>query len=72
MSNFRPIPVISVVGQIMEKLVHNTVTALPDITNRWYQNIDVGKLNGVIFLDLKRHSTLSIMISYYKTWIFTA
>ena len=25
---------------------HSTVTALPDITNEWYKNIDVGKLNG--------------------------
>ena len=29
-------------------------TALLDITNRWYQNIDVGKMNGTIFLDLKK------------------
>ena len=33
---------------------HSTVTALLDITNRLYQNIDKGQLNGVVFLDLKK------------------
>ena len=33
---------------------HSTVTALLDITNRWYQNMDIGQLNGVVFLDLKK------------------
>ena len=33
---------------------HSTTTALLDITNRWYQNMDVGQLNGVVFLDLKK------------------
>ena len=35
---------------------HSTVTALLDITNsnRWYHNIDIGQLNGVVFLDLKK------------------
>ena len=25
-----------------------------DIINEWYKNIDVGKLNGIVFLDLKK------------------
>lgn len=33
---------------------HSTVTALLDITNEWYKNIDIGKLNGIVFLDLKK------------------
>ena len=33
---------------------HSTLTALLDITNRWYQNMNIGQLNGVIFLDLKK------------------
>ena len=33
---------------------HSTLTALLDITNRWYQNMDIGQLNGMIFLDLKK------------------
>ena len=33
---------------------HSTTTALLDITNRWYQSMDVGQLNGVVFLDLKK------------------
>jgi hypothetical protein len=27
---------------------------LLDITNEWYTNIDIGKLNGIVFLDLKK------------------
>ena len=34
--------------------LHSTVTTLLDITNEWYKNIDVGKLNGIVFLDLKK------------------
>ena len=33
---------------------HSTVTALLDVTNRWYQNMDIGQLNGVVFLGLKK------------------
>ena len=33
---------------------HSTTTALLGITNRWYQSMDVGQLNGVVFLDLKK------------------
>ncbi len=34
--------------------LHSTVTALLEITNEWYKNIDIGKLNGIVFLDLKK------------------
>jgi sarcosine oxidase/L-pipecolate oxidase len=35
--------------------LRSTVTALLDITNEsWYTNIDIGKLNGIVFLDLKK------------------
>ena len=37
---FRPLP--------------STVTALIDLTNDWYVNIDRKNVNGVIFLDLKK------------------
>ena len=33
---------------------HSTITALLDITSRWYQNKDIGQLTDVIFLDLKK------------------
>ena len=26
---------------------HSTVSAMLDITNKWFQNIDIGQLNGV-------------------------
>ena len=39
---------------------HSTVTALLNVTNRWYQNTDIGQLNGVPFRDLQKHSTLLI------------
>ncbi|CAB4011181.1 Hypothetical predicted protein, partial [Paramuricea clavata] len=28
--------------------------ALLDITNEWYTNIDIGKLNAIVFLNLKK------------------
>ena len=34
--------------------LHLTVTALLDVTNQWYLNIDEGMVSGVIFLDLKK------------------
>ena len=30
---------------------HSTTTTVLDITNGWYQNMDVGQLKGVVFLD---------------------
>ena len=33
---------------------HSTQTALLEATNEWYQNIDSGLINGVLFLDLKK------------------
>ena len=33
---------------------HSTLTALLDITNDWFSNMDNGLLNGVLFLDLKK------------------
>ena len=33
---------------------HSTVSAILEIANKWFQNIDIGQLNGVVFLDLKK------------------
>ena len=33
---------------------HSTVTALLGATDTWEYNIDPGKINAVVFLDLKR------------------
>ena len=33
---------------------HSTQTSLPNITNKWYINMDKGCLNRVLFLDLKK------------------
>ena len=34
--------------------LHSTVTALLETTNEWAYNIDSGKVNAVMFLDLKK------------------
>ena len=36
--------------------LHSRCTAPLDITNRWYQNMDIGQLTGIIFLDLKNEA----------------
>ena len=33
---------------------HSTVTAMLEIANKCFRNIDIGQLNGVVFLDLKK------------------
>ena len=43
---------------------HCTQTSLLSITNQWFINMDRGSLNGVIFLDLKKHLIASIILSY--------
>jgi hypothetical protein len=32
----------------------STVTAMLEIANKWFHNIDIGQLKGVVFLDLKK------------------
>ena len=49
---------------------HSTVTALLHVTNRWYRNTDIGQLNGVPFRDLRKHSTLLIMILFLESKTF--
>ena len=41
--------------------LHSTVTALLEATDSWAFSIDRGNVNAVVFLDLKKPSTLLIM-----------
>ena len=36
------------------RAIHSTVTALLEATDIWAYNIDRGKINAVVFLDLKK------------------
>ena len=36
------------------RTLHSTVTALLDATDSWAYNIDIGNVNAVVFLDLKK------------------
>ena len=36
------------------RAIHSTVTALLEATDSWAYNINIKKINGVIFLDLKK------------------
>ena len=33
---------------------HSTVTAMLEIVNKWFHNIDIRQLSGVVFLDLRK------------------
>ena len=48
------------------RAIHSTVTALLEATDTWAYNIDRGKINAVVFLDLKRPSTQLTMRSFYQ------
>ena len=54
LSNYLEINGVIVNEQFGFRKKHSTQTALLNVTNKWYLNMDKGYLNGVIFLDLKK------------------
>ena len=58
-NSLRPVSVIPVVG-VLERILyeqlyaHSTVRALLEATDSWAYNINIEKINGVIFFDLKK------------------
>ncbi len=47
--------------------LHSTVTAMLEATSDWSKNIENGLINGVVFIDLKKHLTLLITKLCYKS-----
>ena len=48
--------------------LHSTLTCLLKNTDDWYNGLDLGKLVGLVFIDLKRHLTQLIMAYSVKNW----
>ena len=47
MTNYRPISVISIISKIAEKSIHDQIY-------NYLHSYNLGKLNGIVFLDLKK------------------
>ena len=47
--------------------LHSTVTCLLKNTDDWYNGLDIGKLVGLVFIDLKRHLTQLTMTFFAKS-----
>ena len=54
LSNYLEINGVIVNEQFGFRKKHSTQTALLNVTNKWYLNMDKGYLNEVIFLNLKK------------------
>ena len=50
--------------------MHSTLTALIDITDNWYLNIDDGLTNAIVFIDLKEaFDTIDFKLkSFCQSW----
>ena len=50
------LPIINPLSQHQSgsRALHSTVTALLEATDSWAHNIDIGNVNAVVFLDLKK------------------
>ena len=52
--------------------LHSTLTCLLKMSDDWYNGLDLGKLVGLVFIDLKRHLILSTKIFSVKGSNFMA
>ena len=58
-------------GQSAYLRLHSTVTHLLKNTDDWYNGLDLGKLVGLVFIDLKKLLTLLTMRFFAKNWCIT-
>ena len=52
--------------------LHSTLTCLLKMSDDWYNGLDLGKLVGLVFIDLKKHLIRSTTIFSVKSSNFMA
>ena len=55
-------------GQFAYLRLHSTVTHLLKNTDDWYNGLDLGKLAGLVFIDLKKPLTQLTTMFFAKSW----
>jgi hypothetical protein len=68
--NYCPISILPIISKIFERSAFNklyeysTLAAFIQICDAWYENMDNGELNGVVFIDIRKAFDSLIIIFF--------